>query len=145
MSAPPFRKILPYVLVVFFGYVGFSLPLPMLPEMFLDPEVGILSKATAEMKMILLGIVMASYPLGQLIGAPILGKCSDRWGRKRVILLSLFGAMLGYITTAIATSHASVGAIFSGLFFCGLCEGNIAIAQSVVSDLSPEGEEKHKI
>jgi MFS transporter, DHA1 family, tetracycline resistance protein len=146
MTTPSFRKVLPYALVVFFGYVGFSLPLPMLPEMFLDSNVGILSNSfSSDMKMILLGVVMASYPLGQLIGAPILGKCSDRWGRKRIILLSLFGSMLGYIFTAIATGFSSVMAIFCGLFFCGLCEGNIAIAQSVVADLSPEGEEKHKV
>ena len=43
MTTPSFRKVLPYALVVFFGYVGFSLPLPMLPEMFLDAENGILA------------------------------------------------------------------------------------------------------
>ncbi|MES2200272.1 MAG: MFS transporter, partial [Chlamydiota bacterium] len=137
---------LPYALVVFFGYVGFSLPLPILPEMFLDPEVGIFpSSYSREWKTILLGIVMAAYPAGQLIGSPILGKCSDKWGRKKIILLSLFGSMIGYIFTALATDRASVSCIFSGLFICGLCEGNVAIAQSVVADIASPEEEGQRV
>ncbi len=147
MSSPSFKKVLPYALVVFFGYMGFSMPLPILPEMFLDSQNGILSSLySREMKTILLGIVMAAYPFGQLIGAPILGKCSDKWGRKKIILLSLLGSMFGYIFTAIATTYVSVLFIFLGLFICGLCEGNVAIAQSVVADLSSEeGENDHKV
>jgi MFS transporter, DHA1 family, tetracycline resistance protein len=145
MAAPSFRKVLPYALVVFFGYVGFSMPLPILPEMFLDCDVGILPRSySREFKTILLGIVMASYPLGQLIGAPILGKFSDRFGRKKIILYSLLGSMFGYAFTAIATQCSNIACIFSGLFLCGLCEGNVAIAQSVVADLSPDGEGNHK-
>ncbi len=145
-STASFKKVLPYALVVFFGYVGFSLPLPMLPEMFLDSDVGILpSSFTQEWKTILLGIVMSAYPFGQLIGSPILGKCSDKWGRKKIILLSLFGSMIGYIFTALATNMGSVGCIFTGLFICGLCEGNVAIAQSVVADLVPPDQGDKKV
>jgi DHA1 family tetracycline resistance protein-like MFS transporter len=146
MTTPSFKKVLPYALVVFFGYVGFAMPLPMLPEMFLDSDVGILpAYYTREFKTLLLGVVMAAYPFGQLIGAPILGKCSDKWGRKKIILLSLLGSMLGYICTAIATSSSSIEGIFGGLFLCGLCEGNVAIAQSVVGDLAAEGSGEHKV
>lgn len=145
-SASSFKKVLPYALVVFFGYVGFSLPLPILPEMFLDSELGIFpSSYSREWKTTLLGIVMAAYPCGQLIGSPILGKCSDKWGRKKIILLSLFGSMIGYIFTALATDRASVACIFSGLFICGLCEGNVAIAQSVVADIASPEEEGQRV
>ncbi len=145
MISSDFKKVLPYALVVFFGYVGFSMPLPILPEMFLDPEVGILpSSYSHQLKTFLLGLIMSAYPIGQLIGAPILGKCSDRWGRKKIILLSLMGCMVGYVLTAFAAKSYSVSAIFLGLFFCGLCEGNIAIAQSVVADLAGPGENKKK-
>src|SRR3990167_7620298 len=141
-----FKKILPFAFVVFFGFVGFSMPLPMLPEMFLDSEVGIFPlEYSRVLKTFLLGIVMAAYPAGQLIGAPILGKCSDRFGRKKIILLSLVGSMLGYIFTAIATGFESIIFIFMGLFICGLCEGNVAIAQSVVADLSQDLGEESKV
>lgn len=146
MDFSDFKKVLPYALVVFLGYVGFSMPLPMLPEMFLDPEIGILpSSYSAQLKTFLLGWIMSAYPLGQLIGSPILGKLSDRWGRKKVILISLIGCLIGYCFTAIAVKETSVIPIFIGLFFCGLCEGNIAIAQSVVADLAHGDSQKKTV
>lgn len=146
MHAPSFRTVLPYALVVFFGYMGFAMPLPILPEMFLDSEVGILPEAYSRFfKTFLLGVVMTAYPLGQLIGAPLLGKFSDIWGRKRVILFSLLGATFGYLFTALATGGNSVFWIFLGLFLCGLCEGNVAIAQSVVADLAHSAGKEHKV
>ena len=146
MQAPSFKTVLPYALVVFFGYVGFAMPLPMLPEMFLDAHVGILPTSfSSQLKTLLLGIVMSAYPLGQLIGAPILGKASDLFGRKRVILVSLLGSTLGYLFTAFSTNRSSILGLFLGLFFCGLCEGNVAIAQSVIADLSPPEHKDHKV
>ncbi len=140
-----FSKILPYALVVFLGYVGFSLPLPILPEMFLDPVRSILPKAySIQTKTILLGIIMMSYPLGQLFGCPVLGVFSDRFGRKKVILLSLLGNGLGYVITAISAADASVLGIFIGFLICGFSEGNVALAQAVISDLAPLHEKsKH--
>lgn len=139
------RQLFPYALVILLGYIGFSLPLPILPEMFLDQELSILPRGmTAASKTMLLGIAMACYPLGQLIGGPILGYLSDKHGRKKMILLSLLGAAVGYAITAIAVSKVAILGIFSGLFISGLSEGNIAIAQSVVADLTPHHEKNMK-
>lgn len=141
-----FYRILPYAIVVFFGYVGFSLSLPILPEMFLDPEISILPPdKSMEWKLLILGVVMSAYPLGQLIGAPLLGKFSDLWGRKKILLISLLASTVGYVFTALSTEQLSVTGIFLGLFFCGLCEGNIAIAQSVAADITDPHEKEHKI
>lgn len=131
------REIFPYAIVVFFGYVGFSLPLPILPELFLDPARSILPETfSIEKKTFLLGALMSCYPLGQLFGAPLLGRLSDRFGRKKIILISLCGTTIGYLITALATSFIYVPGIFLGLLVCGFSEGNIAIAQSVISDLT---------
>jgi MFS family permease len=135
------RQLLPFAIVVFLGYIGFSLPLPVLPEMFLDAQRSILPGASIEMKTIFLGLVLAAYPSGQLVGCPLLGLLSDRWGRRRVILFSLACTAVGYGLTAIATNLLSVLGIFGGLFLCGLSEGNVAIAQAVIGDVS-EQEEK---
>jgi MFS transporter, DHA1 family, tetracycline resistance protein len=136
MMPSKLRQLLPYAIVVFLGYVGFSLPLPVLPEMFLDLKRSILPPTVSMgMKTIFLGLVLAAYPSGQLIGAPFLGLLSDRWGRKRIILCSLVSTAIGYVLTAIATGHHSVLGIFGGLFLCGLSEGNVAIAQAVIGDV----------
>jgi MFS family permease len=146
MHISGFKKVLPYAVIVFFGFVGFSMPLPIFPEMFLGSGSGVLSSSyTQEWKTFLLGLIMSAYPAGQLIGSPILGKFSDRWGRKKIIIISLIGCFLGYIATAFAVQSQSVTAMFLGLFFCGLCEGNVAIAQSVVADLASGDVEKKTI
>ena len=144
-SKSSFKSVLPYALVVFLGYLGFAMPLPILPEMFLDPEVGIFASTMSRFaKTVWLGIVMSAYPLGQFLGAPILGRFSDHIGRKKVILCSLCGSMISYLITAFATELRDVSWIFMGLFLCGLCEGNVAIAQSVVADIAHVQGHGHK-
>ncbi len=136
MSLVSFRRILPFAIVVFLAYVGFSLPLPLFPELFLDPQHSILPASySIGVKTVILGVVMASFPLGQFLGAPFLGRMSDTWGRKKIILLSLFGTTLGYTCTGLAVQMHSVAGIFFCLMFSGFCEGNIAIAQAVIADL----------
>lgn len=139
MFSPTTKRLLPYCIVVLLGYIGFSLPLPILPEMFLDAEKSILPLSYSLTKRnILLGFFMSSYPLGQFLGAPLIGKFSDQIGRKRIITLSLCGTTIGYLITAFGCSFTSLPIIFLGLFVCGFCEGNVAIAQSVITDISAE-------
>ncbi len=139
-----FRTILPYAIVVLLAYVGFSLPLPIFPEMFLDAQRSIISDLSLQKKMLLLGLMMASFPLGQFFGSPILGRFSDRYGRKRVVLSSLFGTTLGYLITAYSAARGSVLGMFVGMVVCGFCEGNGTIAQSVIADLTDREEQKAK-
>lgn len=136
------RKILPYAIVVLLAYIGFALPLPILPEMFLDPVHSILPGYPQKQKLIALGVMMASFPLGQFFGSPIIGHLSDLYGRKRVVLFSLFGTMVGYLITASSVSMGSLWGMFAGLALCGFCEGNITIGQSVIVDLAEKEAEK---
>ncbi len=133
------RILLPYSIVILFAYIGFSLPLPILPEMFLDPDKSIFPpEYDLKIKMLFLGLIMASFPFGQFFGSPFLGHLSDLYGRKRVILCSLAGTTVGYLITAASVSAHSVAGMFFGLAFCGFCEGNVTIAQSVIADLTRE-------
>jgi MFS transporter, DHA1 family, tetracycline resistance protein len=135
------RKVLfPYAVVILLAYIAFSLPLPIFPGMFLDPEKSIIPDATLEKRMILLGLIMASFPIGQFFGSPILGKLSDIFGRKKIILFSLAGTTLGYLLTALSVYFYSILGMFLGLALCGFCEGNVTIAQSVVADLTAKEE-----
>lgn len=141
MPSSIFKKLLPYALVVFLGYVGFALPLPVLPELFLDPHRSILgAEVSIQKKTFLLGLMLAAYPAGQLIGAPLLGWLSDRFGRKKIILISLVSTAMGYGWTALATDFRSLMGMFCALFICGFSEGNTALAQAVIGDLSPRHE-----
>ena len=66
------RILIPYSVVILLAYIGFSLPLPILPEMFLNPEYSIIPNASLQTRMILLGLVMASFPLGAIFWFPAL-------------------------------------------------------------------------
>ncbi|MEQ8285910.1 MFS transporter [Thalassospira sp.] len=124
-------------LTVLFGFAGFSLPYPVFGPMFLKPELGFLDPSVPEQyRTILLGVAMALYPIGQFVGAPWLGRLSDKVGRKPVLVASLLGAAIGYIVVAIGVANANLSMVLIGRFVSGLCEGNMAIAQSIASDIS---------
>lgn len=77
----------PILLVNFTGTLGFSIVLPFL--VFLVMDFG--------GNAILFGIVSAMYPTFQLIGAPILGRWSDIYGRKQILLISNIGIFVGWL------------------------------------------------
>lgn len=139
------RKILfPYALVVLFAYISFSLPLPILPKMFLDSQTSITPHLSYTLRMVLLGTVMTAFPLGQFFGSPILGSLSDRYGRKKVVLFSLMGTTIGYLMIAFSLYYYLIAGMVIGLIVCGFCEGNVTIAQSVITDVTRLGEHKHR-
>jgi DHA1 family tetracycline resistance protein-like MFS transporter len=71
-------SLLPLLLINFIGTLGFSIVLPFL--VFLVIDFG--------GNAIVYGILAATYPAFQLIGAPMLGRWSDTYGRKKILLLS---------------------------------------------------------
>ncbi|HTP02409.1 MAG TPA: MFS transporter [Anaerolineales bacterium] len=111
------------ILVVFIDLLGFSLILPLLPyyaETF---------KASA----IVTGMLVASYAMAQLIGAPILGRLSDRFGRRPILLLSIFGTFLGFLLLGFANA---LWMLFASRIIDGLTGGNLSIAQAYISDVT---------
>lgn len=144
MSKQIQKTLLPYALVVLFAYIGFSLPLPILPKMFLDPQTSIAPYLSYKLRMVLLGTVMAAFPLGQFFGSPILGSLSDRHGRKKIVLFSLIGTTIGYFVIAFSLTNYSIAGMVIGLIVCGFCEGNVTIAQSVIADVTGFDEHKHR-
>lgn len=134
-----FKKhpMLPIFLVVFFGYVGFSLAFPIFSPMFLEPSHGFFPvDYPLRMRTTLLGFVLAAYPLGQFLGLPLLGQLSDCYGRKSVLSISLIFTFLAYIGSAIGIIYHSFWILFISRFICGYAEGNFSIAQATVADIS---------
>ena len=126
------------LLIVFIGFVGTSIAYPIFPPLFLHPENSpiIPSNWSETSRSILLGIALAAYPLGQFIGSPILGGCSDRYGRKRMLMLSLTGSAIGYFLSAISLQFNWLWMLLASRFITGLMEGNLAIVRAMATDLS---------
>lgn len=127
----------PVFLVVFFGYVGFSLAFPIFPPMFLDTKHAFLPlDFPLEYRTLLLGSVLAAYPVGQFLGLPLLGELSDHYGRKGVLTISLCVTFVSYLGSALAILWHSYWLLMISRFICGYAEGNFAIAQSTAADIS---------
>ena len=137
----------PLLLINFIGTLGFSIVLPFL--VFLVIDFG--------GNAIIYGILAAVYPAFQLIGAPILGRWSDIYGRKKVLLVSNGGTLIGWIFFIFALflpveNLFSIDSSLFGtfaitlpllvLFFArsidGITGGNISVANAYLADISSD-------
>ncbi|MCZ4280629.1 MFS transporter [Kiloniella laminariae] len=131
-------------MTVLTAFIGYSLPFPIFSHLFLSPEYGLVGSDTTESyRTMLYGGAVAMYPLGQMVGGPLLGRWSDLYGRKKVLQLSLVGTVIGASIMAAGISSLSIPMVFGGYLLAGLCEGNVVIVQSIASDIS-SGKNKTK-
>lgn len=137
MTQRPRLTLAVMMLAVFLGTIGIALPYPVLAPYFLEYPANELTRFMGWHPKVLLSISLALYPLGLLIGSMYMGALSDLMGRKKIMLLSLAGALLGYLLTAWSVyAESFIGFILSRLV-CGICEGNIAVARAVSVELEP--------
>ena len=140
-------SLFPLFLINFIGTLGFSIVLPFL--VFLVIDLG--------GNAIVYGIINATYPAFQLVGAPILGRSSDIYGRKKILLLSHGGTLAGWIIFLIALflpvndilniNSTIIGtfvitlplaALFLARAIDGLTGGNVSVADAYVADISSD-------
>lgn len=111
--------------IVFVDLLGFSLILPLVP--FYAKDFGASDT--------IVGLLVASYAAAQLIGAPILGRISDRVGRRPVLLISIIGTAVGFILLGFANQ---LWLLFLSRGLDGLTGGNISVAQAYITDITDE-------
>jgi DHA1 family tetracycline resistance protein-like MFS transporter len=111
------------IFVVFIDLLGFSLILPLLPYY----------AETFKASPFVTGLLVASYALAQLIGAPLLGRMSDRYGRRPILLASIFGTFAGFLLLGFAKTLLM---LFVARIIDGLTGGNLSIAQAYISDVT---------
>jgi MFS family permease len=133
----PLGRVLPLYLVVFIGFVGYSLMITVFTPLILTDEGGLLPRSSSiSERTLVLGLLLALYPLAQFVGSPILGALSDRFGRRRVLLISLATSAACYALIALALAAKSLPLLMVACLLAGLSEANIAIAQSAIADVS---------
>jgi len=123
-TSPPRRRALTTIFVtVLLDLVGFGMILPLLP--FYAQEL----RASA----FEIGLLFSSYSLAQLVFAPLLGRLSDRTGRRPVLLASIGGSVAAYLLFTAADSFA---VLVLSRTLAGVAAANYAIAQAYVADVS---------
>jgi multidrug resistance protein len=104
------------------------------------PQLGVYSTKFGASGSVI-GLLGAMYPTMQFLFAPFWGRLSDRYGRRPVLLSSIFGTALGYIMFALAQS---LPLLFISRAIDGITGANISAAQAYVSDVT-EPEERSKV
>lgn len=134
-------------LTVFVDLLGFGILIPVIPQLLANPasEYFLLPKGMGIKEgYILLGFLTASFPIMQFIATPILGQLSDRFGRRRILAISLFGTCLSYLIFALGIIMKSIPLLFMSRMFDGITGGNISVAQAAIADVStPQNRAKN--
>lgn len=122
------------LLTVFLDILGIGLIIPVLPDL-----VGKFAPQP-DMQAYWYGAIVASYAIMQFFCAPLLGALSDRYGRRPVLLVCIFGLGLNFFLMTRANSLISLLVIRA---LGGMTAGNIAVANAYVADVStPENRGK---
>lgn len=79
-------------------------------------------------------LLFATYAAAQFISTPVIGKLSDRFGRKPLLILSLAGTV---VANFLAGTASSAALLFVARFLDGITGGNVSVAQAIVSDVVP--------
>ncbi len=116
-----FKKILPVFVIVLIDLLGLTIIIPLLP--FYATSFGA--------SPFVIGLLGATYPILQFIGAPLLGRLSDRFGRRPVLLVSQLGTLAGFILLGFANT---LWLIFIARAIDGISGANISTAQAVITD-----------
>ncbi len=131
-------------ITVFIDMLGIGIIIPITPNLFLNPAQSILPPEMAEhTRNIMYGFFAATFPFFQFFGAPILGTLADRFGRKRILQISLIGTFVGYALFAYAIHTKLLWLLFVSRAIPGFMGGNISIALAALADVS-KPEEKAK-
>ena len=138
MKKNSFLNRLPLYLVIFTDYFGWGVVLTVFVPLILG--TSFIKTPGQELHAFLYGLILAVYSLGQIFGAPLLGELSDHFGRKKILLLSLFGSFLTFIFSGVSIYFKSFTLLALSRALAGLFAGNTSLAQSGISDLSHNNE-----
>jgi DHA1 family tetracycline resistance protein-like MFS transporter len=123
------RHAVSFVLItVFLDMVGFGIIMPVLPKLIED--VG---HVTIDRAAVIGGWMFAAFSLAQFVFAPFMGNLADRFGRRPLLLLAIFGLGLDFILMALAPTLVW---LFLGRIIAGVCGASWIIASAFIADVT---------
>ncbi|MFN0188972.1 MAG: TCR/Tet family MFS transporter [Bacteroidia bacterium] len=124
-----YKPALPFIFITMLvDIIGLGIILPVLPALIQELTGGTISDASKYG-----GWMMFAYAIMQFLFSPILGGLSDRFGRRPILLISLFGFGLDYLFLAFAPT---IGWLFVGRLLSGICGASITTATAYIADIS---------
>ncbi|MEO7659939.1 MAG: MFS transporter [Pyrinomonadaceae bacterium] len=110
---------------IFIDLVGFGMVIPILPYYANTPPFNATPRD--------IGFLVATYSLMQFFFSPVLGRLSDRFGRRPILFISLLGSAVGYFVIGFANT---LFLVFLGRIIGGITGGNISTAQAYIADVT---------
>lgn len=110
---------------VFIDLLGFGIVIPVLPFYAEGTQFNATPRTV--------GLLFASYSIMQLLFSPVLGRLSDKYGRRPVLLISIIGTGIGFLILGFATT---LWMLFVGRILDGISGGNISTAQAYIADIT---------
>ena len=115
-------------ITILIDVIGFGIIIPVFPKLISEMIHGSISDASRYG-----GWLMFAYAITQFVCAPILGNLSDQYGRRPIILGSLFGFAIDYLFLALAPS---IGWLFIGRVLAGVTGSSFTTASAYIADIS---------
>ncbi len=120
------RRFISLFLIVFIDLVGFGIVIPVL-LLHAEESFGATNLQAT--------LLLSAYSMGLVVAGPILGRLSDAFGRRPVLIYSQIGTLIGFIVLGLANS---LWLLYLGRIIDGLSGGNISTAQAYINDITNE-------
>ncbi len=118
--------------IVLMNSIGFGIIVPVMPSLIMEVADVELARAA-----LLGGVLSVAYAIMQVFFAPVLGNLADAYGRKRVLLVSVFMFGVDFLVMAIAPAF---GWLVVGRLIAGIASSTNSVANAYVADISPPEE-----
>jgi DHA1 family tetracycline resistance protein-like MFS transporter len=130
-TEPRHRAAIAFIFVtVMVDMLSFGIIIPVLPNLIMQLIGGSYAKAA-----VWAGMFMTLFMTMQFVFSPVQGTLSDRYGRRRVILISSFGLGVDFIVMALAPS---LWLLFVGRAISGMCAASFSTANAYIADITPK-------
>jgi MFS family permease len=131
------KSIFPLLWIMFFDVTCLTITFPILTLLFFDNQSRLFSPDTSHaVRSLWYGLCVAVPNIVNIITVPILSTLSDVYGRKKILAIGTFGALLFAITAALGIVWGCLSLLFLGRFIQGAFSRTNPIAQAVIGDIS---------
>lgn len=127
------------ILAIIIDVMGLGLIVPILSGLFFGPHAVLVNSTDSDtLRHLYYSLSLAAWPVGIFFGASYLGKLSDRYGRKPLILVCLLGGAASYFIAVLALYWHSVSLFIVSRLISGYCSGSYDLAQAAIVDISTD-------